>query len=127
MAQLPLNTFRTITAELGVNTTASIYTAPIGVTSIVLMAQVSNFGDINTKVTFIHHRAKPILRNSQGKNEQPGNTDSYLVRNYEIPVTDAGSVLTGKLILQSQDSVRAYADQTGQLQLVLSILETANT
>ena len=49
MAQLPLNTFKTKTAILGTNTgtLATVYTAPIGVTSIILMAQIANLGHIH--------------------------------------------------------------------------------
>jgi hypothetical protein len=36
--------------------------------------------------------------------------------------------MTGKLILESLDSIRAYGNtSTNTLQLVLSVLETANT
>jgi hypothetical protein len=126
MAQLPLNKFLTKTATLGTNTTASIYTAPIGVTAIVLMAQVANLTTDTHTVTFVHHRYKTILPDAQGFGGQPGNTDSVLVNQYAIPANDAGSPLSGKLIIEELDSIRAYTDTTGTMQLVLSILQTAN-
>jgi hypothetical protein len=127
MAQLPLNSFKTKTTLLSTSTTATVYTAPIGVTSIVLMAQVSNLTTQTQSFSFIHHRNRPVLADAQGNGFQAANTDSILVKDFEIPVADAGTPLTGKMIIESLDSVRAYASEDGALQLVLSILETANT
>ena len=132
MAQLPLNTFKTKTAILGTNsgTAATVYTAPIGVTSIILMAQVANIDPdgADHKLSFIHHRNKQVLQDAQGNGAQPGNVDTYLVRNFAIPAGDAAAVLTGKLIIESLDSIRAYihGTTTGTCQLLMSILETAN-
>ncbi len=127
MAQLPLNKFLTKTAVLTTNTTATVYTSPIGVTSIVLMAQVSNLTTSTHYLTFEHFRYKTILPDAQGFGGQTGNTPSTLIKEYAIPPNDAGSPIFGKLIIEELDSVRAYADTTGTLQLVLSILQTANS
>jgi hypothetical protein len=127
MALIPLNTFKTKTAILSTSTTATVYTAPIGVTSIVLMAQIANLSTQTQSVSLAHHRNRPILSDAQGNGAQPGNVDSYLVKNFAIPAGDAASVLTGKLILESLDSIRCGGGvNTGTLQLVLSVLETAN-
>ena len=139
MALIPLNTFKTKTKYLttsgnytswdgaAINTT-TVYTAPIGVTSIVLMAQISNLSTTTQQVTFIHHRNRPVLADAQGNGAQTGNTDSMLVKNYAVPKNDAANVLSGKLILESLDSIRAYTNSTSTqtMQLVLSVLETAN-
>jgi hypothetical protein len=45
---------------------------------------------------------------------------------FGVPPNDAATPLAGKMIIESLDSVRAYADTTSTLQLVLSVLETAN-
>lgn len=127
MAQLPLNTFLTKTAVLNTISTTTVYTSPIGVTSIILMAQVSNLTTSTQAVTFVHHRYKTILPDAQGFGGQPGNTDSVLVNQFLIPPNDAGTPLSGKLIVEQLDSIRAYADSNGSLQLVLSILQTANS
>lgn len=127
MAQLPLNTFKTKTAKLGNIPGTTVYTAPIGTTAIVLMAQVSNLSTQTHYVSFSHFRNRPILADAQGNGGQAGQTTSTLVLNYGIPARDAGSPLTGKMILEQLDSVQAYADSTGTLQLVLSVLETANS
>ncbi len=128
MALIPLNTFKTKTKVLDTNTTATAYVAPIGVTSIVLMAQVSNTDPANPhSVTFSHHRRFRVLPDAQGNNAQDPNITTELVKNFEIPPNDSAALITGKMILESQDSIRAYASTTGTMKLVLSILETANT
>lgn len=126
MALIPLNTFKTKTSVIGSNTSGTVYVAPVGVTSIILMAQITNISTGTQSVNFIHHRNIPVLADAQGNGAQPGNVDSFLVKNFDIPASDAASVLTGKLIIESLDSVRCYTDNTGTLQLTLSILETAN-
>lgn len=127
MAQLPLNKFLTKTVKLSTSTTASVYTAPIGSTAIVLMAQVANIDTATHYVSFEHYRYKTILADAQGFGGQPGLTPSMLVSNFAIPPNDAGTPLTGKMIIEELDSIRAYADTTGTMQLVMSILQTANS
>lgn len=128
MALIPLNTFKTKTKILDTNTTATVYVAPIGVTSIVLMAQVANV-DPNAAhtITFSHHRRFRVLPDAQGNNAQDPNITTELVMDFEVPPNDSASLITGKMILESQDSIRAYSDSEGSMKLVLSILETANT
>lgn len=138
MALIPLNTFKTKTTMLTSSTsytnwgagltTSTVYTAPIGVTSIILMAQVANVSTQTQYCSFMHHRNRPVLQDAQGNGAQPGNIDSFLTKSFAIPAGDSASVLTGKLILEQLDSIRAYSNNsTGTLQLVLSVLETANT
>ena len=139
MALIPLNTFKTKTIQLTSatayvsyntgTTTSTVYTAPIGVTSIILMAQVANLSTQTQYCNFMHHRNRPVLQDSQGQGAQAGNIDSYLVKNFAIPAGDSAAVLTGKLIIEQLDSIRAYgnSDSTQVLQLVLSVLETANS
>jgi hypothetical protein len=128
MALIPLNTFKTKTKILDTNTTATIYVAPIGVTSIILMAQVANVDSQATHtVTFSHHRRFRVLPDAQGNNAQEPNTTSELVMNFPIPPNDSASLITGKMILESQDSIRAYSDAAGSCKIVLSVLETANS
>lgn len=110
---LPLNTFRTVARPI-TNTESNIYTAPVGVTSIVLMAQVSNVETASPAdkwVTAAHYT---------------GTTATYLVKQFVVPTNDAVSVLTGKLVLQTGQSIRMQAETTGFLEVVLSILETSN-
>jgi hypothetical protein len=128
MALIPLNTFKTKTARVGdgVYSTSTVYTAPVGVTSIVLMAQVANIGTQTETVSFLHHRNRRVLADAQGNGAQPANTDTYLIKEYAIPPQDAANPLSGKLIIETLDSIRCVGSNTATLQLTLSILETAN-
>lgn len=125
MAQLPLNSFRSMTAVLS-TATSTIYVAPVGVTSIVLMAQIANLTTVTTGITLIHHRNIPIQQNAQGNNAQPGNVDSFLVDNFALPNNDAVNCLSGKLIIEALDSIKAYSSVPDSAQLVMSILESSN-
>jgi hypothetical protein len=125
MAQLPLNTFRSMTRVL-TTTTSTIYVAPVGVTSIVLMAQISNISTQTANISLIHHRNIPVQQNAQGNNAQPGNVDSYLVNQYALPPNDAANVLSGKLVIEALDSVKAVSNAPNSAQLVMSILESSN-
>ena len=128
MALLPLNVFKTKTAILTTSSNARVYTAPVGVTSIVLMANAANVDlQNNRSVTFAHFRNLPILPDTQGNGGQEGNTVTEQVLQFIIPPNDAGSLLSGKLIIESLDSISAYSDAPGAIKLTLSILETANT
>ncbi len=112
MAVLPLNTFRTITRSL-TDSVQTLYTCPTGVTGIVLMAQVSNIDPTRTgRVTFTHVRQR---------------TETELVKNCPVPIEDARSVLTGRLVLEEGDRITIIADITGALKIVMSVVESANT
>ena len=140
MALIPLNTFKTKTSFLNTatvtgntftinpGTTSTVYTSPIGVTAIILMAQISNVSTTTQNISFIHHRNRPVLADAQGNGAQPGNVDTFLVKNFSIPAGDAASILSGKLIVESLDSVRSFVHgvSSGTCQLTLSVLETAN-
>lgn len=112
MAVLPLNTFRTITRQLTA-TTQTLYTCPTGVTGIVLMAQVSNTSESLTgRVTFSHVRQSVATE---------------LVKNCPVPLEDARSVLTGRLVLEEGDRITIQADAPNTLKIVMSVVESANT
>ena len=126
MALLPLNTFKTKTAVVSTSTTSTVYTAPIGVTSIILMTQLANISTQTHIVTFEHYRNLPVLPDAQGNGAQPSSTVTKLLREFAVPPNDAASMTTGKMIIESLDSVRCYADADGVFHLTMSILETAN-
>jgi len=110
MADIPLNSFKTVTAVLTTDL-LDVYTAPTGVSSIVLMAQIANIGDVVATATFVH-------------NNNFVNTE--LISDYAIPPNDASSALTGKLVLETGQKIRASGSINNQLKLTLSILESAN-
>lgn len=105
---LPLNVFKTFTAELTTSPSA-VYTAPAGVTAIVLMAQVSNVSGSASKVTALH---------------VDGAVETELVKDFAVGPDDAVSIVTGKLILQAGQLLKASAQGNNQLKIVLSVLET---
>lgn len=110
MATQALNTFRTITATI-TTTPTTIYTAPNGVSGIVLGTQVANISNQDAVVTAWHVR---------------GITATELVKNFEIPRGDAMGILSGKLVLQAGDGIRMQALADNTLKITLSILESAN-
>jgi hypothetical protein len=128
MALLPLNTFKTKTATLTTTTNTKVYTTPVGVTAIILMANVANVDPNNIhEITFSHYRNLPVLPDTQGNGGQAGNTITEQVQGFAIPPNNAASLLSGKLIVESLDSIYASADAEGVLKLTLSILESANS
>ena len=110
---IPLNTFKTVASAI---TTADvdIYTAPVGITTIILMAQVCN---MNT--------ATPLDKWVSAAHND-GSTMRYLVKQFGVPSNDSVSVLTGKLVLESGQSITMSAETDSYLEVVLSILETSN-
>jgi hypothetical protein len=111
MAQLvPLNTFKTVTANLTTVPTI-LYTTPSEIATIILMAQVTNVGNSVANVTFTH-------ASNTGLNTE-------LVKGFEVPPNDAASVLTGKLVVEQLCSVRGFASSNANLKIVMSLLETS--
>jgi hypothetical protein len=113
MAAVALNTFKTIryaitTGQVG------IYTAPIGVASIIISAQITNVsnGTDTYTTTFSHYRAN-----------DGGNYD--LIKNGAVPANDALLPIGARLVLETDDEIRVSANQDGVLSIVMSVLETA--
>jgi hypothetical protein len=127
MAALPLNVFKTKTSVLGVTTGTFVYTAPIGVTAIILMANIANTSNQTQFVTMSHYRNFPVLPDSQGNGGQAGKVVTELASNYAIPQNNSANMLQGKLIIEQLDSVIAYSTNPGVCKLILSVLETANS
>tara|TARA_R110000868_G_scaffold379382_2_gene645181 strand:- start:2005 stop:2346 length:342 start_codon:yes stop_codon:yes gene_type:complete len=109
----PLNVFKTITYDI-TNTNTVVYTAPTGFTGIVLMAQAANVAATSTEsVTFSHFATV-------------ASTETELLKGFVIPEADAASLLTGKLIIQDGDSIKAVASANSTFKLTLSVLESLN-
>jgi hypothetical protein len=104
-----LNVFKTVVANV-TTTSTSVYTTPIGYATVVLLAQISNIDAANTIGVSAN-----IVRS--------GNSTS-LIQNAQVPVEDAVSVLTGRLILNYGDNFEVSATANASAQLTLSILET---
>ena len=106
-----LNIFKTVTANISTIPT-NVYTPPIGYSSVVLLAQISNIDTANT------------VQVTADLTRSGGNISTTLVKNISIPVDDAINVLTGRLILNFGDSFDISATANSSSQLTLSVLET---
>jgi hypothetical protein len=107
---IAINIFKTVTANV-TTTSTTVYTAPIGYTTVVLMAQVSNISESLLTVSANHVRS---------------NANTNIITDALLPTSDAISLLSGKLILQTGDSIAVSASANNSAQMLLSILETAN-
>lgn len=109
---LPLNTFKNIPLPIP-TTLTSVYTAPLGITTIVLMAQASNVISTPATVSFLHYKFATA-------------TTTYIVKDMIVPPNDARILLGGKLVLETRDQILVQASANNALQFLASILETAN-
>jgi len=106
---IQLNVFRTVPYDL-TTTLDTVYTAPVGYASVVLLAQVSNISGSTITIDAYHTR---------------GLVTTSIIKGASIPPTDALNLLTGRLILQSGDSIEIEVSANSSAQLLLSVLETA--
>lgn len=107
---LALNVFKTVTQVISTSPTV-IYTAPVGYTGVVLLAQASNIGSSSHDVTFIHRRSS---------------TDTRILKEYPISSGDTANLLAGKLVLESGDKLVISGSNATDLEFIASILETLN-
>lgn len=110
VAAAAVNVFRTITHVVGV-TTVGIYTAPVGYTGVVLLSQVTNTDSSTQTVSFSHHR---------------NGTDTEIIKNLAIPSGDTANLLSGKLVIETGDSLTVVGSTASGLKFLSSILETSN-
>jgi hypothetical protein len=106
-----LNNFKTTLANI-TTSTANVYTPPTGYATVVLMAQVSNTGNATIQITADVNRS---------------GSSTSLINGASVPVNDAISVLTGRLILNVGDVLQFTSSDNTSAQLVLSYLETLVT
>jgi hypothetical protein len=111
---LPLNLYQTVTQVVGVNT-VGIYTAPVGYSGIVLLAQAANIGNNTQTVSFSHKRSVAGIA-----------VTTEIVKDLPIPANDSTNLLFGKLILETGDSIQIRSDSATNVKFIASILETLN-
>jgi hypothetical protein len=109
---LALNIFKTVTNVLSTSP-VGIYTAPVGYSGVVLLAQVANTGSATETVTFSHQRT--IAGTA---------VTTEIVKNFAIPANDAASFLDGKLVLETNDVLVISGSSNTDLKFTGSILET---
>ena len=113
---LALNVFKTIT-YVGSASTVGIYTAPVGYTGVVLLAQATNIGSDTQTVSLFHQRT----------NKRTGiAVTTELIKSYPISSSDSANLLTGKLVLESSDILKLSASSNTDIKFLSSILETLN-
>ncbi len=111
---LPLNLYQTVTQVVGVNT-VGIYTAPVGYSGIVLLAQAANIGADTHTISFSHKRSIAGIA-----------VTTEIVKDLPIPANDSTNLLFGKLILETGDSIQIRSDSSSNVKFIASILETLN-
>lgn len=101
------NTFKNVLYNV-TNSNATFYTTPAATTTIVIGCQATNktAGTVALDLTV-----------SDGSNPQP------LLNDLSIPVGASADCLAGKLVLEAGDVLRAQTGVTGDVAIVLSILE----
>jgi hypothetical protein len=107
---LALNVFQTVTAVVDTSPTV-VYTAPVGYTGVVLLAQVANIGATSEDVTLVHRRSS---------------TDTEMLKAFPIDSSDTANLLAGKLVLESGDKLVLSGSDNTNLKFIASILETLN-
>lgn len=107
-----VNVFRTFTETAGLSTSV-FYTAPTGYTGVILLAQVTNRGTSTHTMTFGYRRFGE-------------NTDTEIVKDLAVPASDTANLLSGKLVVESRDSLTIVGSNATDLKFLASVLETSN-
>jgi hypothetical protein len=106
---VPLNTFKTTTVSVGTADTL-VYQAPLGTATVVLLAQFATVGSGAVNVSANIYRA---------------GVNTEIIKDFTIPLGDAASVLTGRLVLEEGNRLYCRANLASSTKLVFSYLETA--
>ena len=111
---LPLNVYQTITHVVGVNT-VGIYTAPVGYSGVVLLAQAANVDTNTHTISFSHQRSVAGVA-----------VTTEILKDFPIEGNDTTTLLGGKLVLESGDALVLSASNGTNIKFLGSILETLN-
>lgn len=109
MAATQLNTFKTIRHTL-TTSSVGIYTAPVNVATVVLNFQATNTSSGISSISAFHNR---------------GGADISIVNNFAIPSKDTGILVEKKLVLETDDVVKVQGTGSSEIEILLSVLETA--
>ena len=111
---LALNVFKTITHE-ATTSTVGIYTAPIGYSGVVLLAQAANVDTTAHTISFSHVRTSAGIA-----------VTTEILKDFAIPANDSANLLAGKLVVEANDVLIFSADTNSSVKFIGSILETFN-
>jgi hypothetical protein len=111
---LALNVFKTVT-KVATTNAVGIYTAPVGYTGVVLLAQATNIGSNTQTVSFSHQRSTAGIA-----------VTTEILKSFPISSSDTANLLAGKLVLESGDVLVLSATSGTDIKFIGSILETLN-
>ena len=111
---LALNVFQTVTAVVSTSAT-EVYTAPVGYTGVVLLAQVANIGNNTQTVSFSHKRTVAGIA-----------VTTEILKDFPISASDTANLVSGKLVIESNDVLVLSASNGTDIKFLGSILETLN-
>lgn len=111
---LALNVFRTITNVVSTQP-VGIYTAPVGYTGVLLLAQAANIGPTSQDISVSHVRTRAGVA-----------VTTELFNEFPIPANDSVNLLAGKLVLEQGDSLRVVGSTNTDVKFIVSVLETLN-
>lgn len=111
---LALNVFRTITSIVSTEP-VGIYTAPVGYTGVLLLAQAANVGSTSQDISVSHVRTRSGAA-----------VTTELFNEFPIPANDSVNLLAGKLVLEQGDSLKVVGSTNTDVKFIVSVLETLN-
>ena len=107
---LALNVFKTV-PYIAPTGAVGIYTAPVGYTGVVLLAQAANVGTVTRTVSLSHKR---------------DSVTTEIVKDLPIEASDTANLLPGKLVLETGDVLMLSANDASDIKFLGSVLETLN-
>ena len=107
---LALNVFQTVT-KVAPTVAVGIYTAPVGYTGVVLLAQAANVGTVTRTVSLSHKRDA---------------VTTEIVKSLPVQASDTANLLPGKLVLETGDVLMLSANDASDIKFLGSVLETLN-
>ena len=111
---LALNVFQTVTYVAPTNP-VGIYTAPVGYTGVVLLAQAANVGASTKTISLSHVRTTAGIA-----------VTTEIVKDLPIESSDTANLLAGILVLETNDVLKLSANSSTDIKFIGSILETLN-
>jgi len=115
IAAAAVNNFRTV-SKVVTTTVDEVYRAPIGYVGVFLMAQCVNISADTQQVSFYHNRVVSGI----------GTITTEIVKDFDIPTKDTANLLSGKLVLETDDFVTINANTNSTLKFLCSVIETSN-
>tara|TARA_B100000427_G_scaffold193469_1_gene160831 strand:+ start:40 stop:369 length:330 start_codon:yes stop_codon:yes gene_type:complete len=107
---LALNVFKTV-PYIAPTGAVGIYTAPVGYTGVVLLAQAANVGTVTRTVSLSFKR---------------DSVTTEIVKGLPVQASDTANLLPGKLVLETGDVLMLSANDASDIKFLGSVLETLN-